>query len=79
MYVKFGRIDKSWELFDKIHVANMVSWIAMIRWYAFHAYNKNVLKVFVPMKHLVTNLDDITFVCILLACTHAGLMDKGCK
>ena len=30
MYVKYGRIHKAQELFDKMHDANIVSWYVMI-------------------------------------------------
>lgn len=51
----------------------------MIREYAFHSYTKDPLKLFGSMKNLVTNPNNITFVSILLACNHAGLVDEGCK
>lgn len=31
------------------------------------------------MKHLGTIPNSITFVCILLTCNHAGIIDEGCK
>ena len=62
-----------------MHDADTVSWNAMIGGYAIHGYSKDALKLFDLMKHLGTNPDSITFVCVLLACSHAGLVDEGCK
>ena len=31
------------------------------------------------MKHLGTKPNSITFVCVLLGCSHASLVDEGCK
>jgi len=31
------------------------------------------------MKHLGTTPNNISFVCVLLACSYASLMDDGCK
>lgn len=66
-------------MFDKMHDAYTLSWAVMIERYAIHGYNKDDLKLFDLVKHLRTNLDKITFVCVLLACNHAGPMDEGYK
>ncbi|KAH9310480.1 hypothetical protein KI387_025515, partial [Taxus chinensis] len=79
MYAKCGRIHKARELFDKIHNPNVISWTAMIAGYAMHGFSKDALEVFELMKHSGTNPNHISFVCILFACSHAGLVDDGCK
>lgn len=51
----------------------------MVGGYAIHGYNKDALKLFDPMKYLETKPNNITFVCVLLAWSHAALVDEGCK
>lgn len=36
-------------------------------------------KLFALMKHLGTNPNNITFVCVLFVCNHGTLMDESCK
>ncbi|XP_057813621.2 pentatricopeptide repeat-containing protein At2g13600 isoform X2 [Cryptomeria japonica] len=79
MYAKCGNIHKARELFDRMPQRDVISWNAMIAGYAQNGFCKDALKLFELMKHSGTNPDHVTFVCVLLACTHAGLVDEGCK
>ncbi|XP_057813126.2 pentatricopeptide repeat-containing protein At3g24000, mitochondrial [Cryptomeria japonica] len=79
MYAKCGNILKARELFDKIHQPDVASWTAIIAGYAMHGYSKDALKVFEQMKHSRANLDHVSFLCVLYACSHAGLVDEGCQ
>lgn len=51
IYVKYGRIHKEYELFNKIHDANIVVWIPMIKGYIIHGYNKDSFKLLDLMKY----------------------------
>ncbi|XP_057847917.1 pentatricopeptide repeat-containing protein At2g13600-like isoform X2 [Cryptomeria japonica] len=79
MYAKSGCILQARKLFDKIQNANLVSWTAMISGYAMHGYKMDALKLFEQMRHSGIIPDSVSFVCILFACSHAGLVDEGCK
>ncbi|XP_057822141.2 pentatricopeptide repeat-containing protein At4g14050, mitochondrial [Cryptomeria japonica] len=79
MYAKCGSIHKARELFDKMPQRDVVSWTTMIAGYAQNGYCKDALKLFEQMKHSGTHPNYVTFTCILLACSHAGLVDEGCK
>ncbi|XP_059065244.1 pentatricopeptide repeat-containing protein At1g08070, chloroplastic [Cryptomeria japonica] len=79
MYAKCGSIQKARKLFDKIHHSHVASWNAMIAGYAMHGYSMDALKLFQIMKHSAVNPDDVSFICVLFACSHAGLVDVGCK
>ncbi|KAH9317982.1 hypothetical protein KI387_019751, partial [Taxus chinensis] len=79
MYAKCGRIKKARRLFDKMHDRNVVSWTTMIAGYALHGYGWDALKLFELMKHSGTNPNHVSFVCVLYACSHAGLVEEGCK
>ncbi|XP_057871105.2 pentatricopeptide repeat-containing protein At2g35030, mitochondrial [Cryptomeria japonica] len=77
MYAKCGSIQKAWELFDKMHQRNVISWTAMIGGYAMHGRTRESLKLFEEMKQSGINPDHITFVSVLSACSHAGLVEEG--
>ncbi|XP_057845433.2 pentatricopeptide repeat-containing protein At4g02750-like isoform X2 [Cryptomeria japonica] len=79
MYAKCGSLQKARKLFDKMHQPNVISWTAMIAGYAMHGYGKDALKLFELMKYSRTKPNHISFVCALYACSHAGLVDEGCK
>jgi len=51
----------------------------MIGGYVIHVYNKDSLKIFDLMKYLGINLNNITFLYILLALIYAFLVDEGYK
>ncbi|XP_057848354.2 pentatricopeptide repeat-containing protein At4g02750-like [Cryptomeria japonica] len=79
MYAKCGNIRKARGLFDKTHQPNVVSWTVMVAGYAMHGYSTHALKLFELMKQSGTNPDHISFISVLFACSHAGLVDEGCK
>ncbi|XP_057841168.2 pentatricopeptide repeat-containing protein At4g02750 isoform X3 [Cryptomeria japonica] len=79
MYAKCGSIKKAHDLFDKMHHPNVVSWTAMIAGYAMHGYGKDALKVFEAMKDSQIQPNHVSFICVLFACSHTGLVDEGGK
>ncbi|XP_057871438.2 pentatricopeptide repeat-containing protein DOT4, chloroplastic isoform X2 [Cryptomeria japonica] len=79
MYAKCGSITKARKAFDIMQHQNVVSWNVMIAGYAMHGYSKDALELFELMKHSGTNPNDISFICILFACSHAGRVADGCK
>ncbi|XP_057855784.1 pentatricopeptide repeat-containing protein At3g29230 [Cryptomeria japonica] len=79
MYAKCGSIKHAWQLFDKMTMRNVVSWTAMIVGYAMHGFGKEALQIFQEMQHSGTKPNKITFVGVLCACCHAGLVDDGWK
>ncbi|XP_057833238.2 pentatricopeptide repeat-containing protein At3g24000, mitochondrial [Cryptomeria japonica] len=79
MYAKCGSIQKSHKLFEKMHNPDVASWNAMIAGYAMHGCSSDALGLFELMEHSGTNPDRGSFICVLHACNHAGLMPDGCK
>jgi pentatricopeptide repeat protein len=77
MYGKCGNIKKAHHLFGKMHQQNVVSWTTIIAVYAMHGCGKEAIKLFEQMKLSGMNPNHITFVNILSACSHAGLVDEG--
>ncbi|XP_057863564.2 pentatricopeptide repeat-containing protein At4g21065 [Cryptomeria japonica] len=79
MYAKCGKIQKARQLFEKMYDRNVISWTTMIAGYALHGYGKDSLELFELMKHSGIDPNHVSFVCVLYACNHAGLVDEGCK
>ncbi|KAL6960238.1 Pentatricopeptide repeat-containing protein [Sarracenia purpurea var. burkii] len=77
MYAKRGNIESANEVFKRQHERDLVSWNSMISGYAQHGYGKKALKVFEEMQMKNLEMDDITFIGVITACTHAGLVDEG--
>eukprot|EP01018_Ginkgo_biloba_P010114 Gb_03354 [translate_table: standard] len=79
MYAKCGCIEIARQLFDKMSDRNVVSWSAMIAGYGIHGHGQDALALFSQMQQTGTKPNDITFVSVLSACSHAGLVEEGCK
>eukprot|EP01018_Ginkgo_biloba_P036698 Gb_40436 [translate_table: standard] len=78
MYAKCGIIEDSHGVFHKMPEQDIVSWNAMVGGYAQHGYAKEAIHIFEAMLKAGINPDHITFIGILCACSHAGLVDEGC-
>eukprot|EP01018_Ginkgo_biloba_P016364 Gb_15262 [translate_table: standard] len=77
MYAKCGRLHSARQAFDKMSEQNVVSWNAMIAGYAQHGHGNEALQLFEQMQIVGMKADDITFVSVLSACSHAGLVNEG--
>lgn len=79
MYAKCGRIDYASRFFELMPVRNVYSWNSMISGYARHGHGDKALKLFTRMKQNDQLPDHVTFVGVLSACSHVGLVDEGFK
>eukprot|EP01018_Ginkgo_biloba_P026157 Gb_09455 [translate_table: standard] len=77
MYAKCGGIDDARAVFEKMLSRNVISWTAMIVGYAMHGFGKEALHTFRKMQLSSTKPDHVTFVGVLFACCHAGLVNDG--
>ncbi|CAI0385550.1 unnamed protein product [Linum tenue] len=76
MYAKCGRINVAVRVFEYLPRRNVVTWNAMLGGLAMHGKGKAVLHMFSKMFE-EANPDDLTFIAVLSACSHAGLVDQG--
>ncbi|KAI6667974.1 hypothetical protein NL676_003747 [Syzygium grande] len=74
-----GSLDNALEVFEDMPQKNEVSWNAMISALAFHGRAKESLALFDRMLKEVEHVcpNDITFVGVLSACVHGGLVTEG--
>lgn len=77
MYAKCGNIKAAEQVFDGMGYKTLASWNAMISGLAMHGKADKALSLFSRMIGEGLQPDDITFVGVLSACNHAGLLDIG--
>ncbi|XP_059629388.1 pentatricopeptide repeat-containing protein At1g62260, mitochondrial [Cornus florida] len=78
MYGRCGAISEARAIFDDMKLQeNVISWNAMIGGYASHGFAAEALELFELMKRLKVQPTYITFISVLNACAHAGLVEQG--
>lgn len=76
-YAKCGNVDSSIEVFNEMPARNVFSWTELIQGLASYGQGKLALDYYQLMteKNVVPNY--VTFIAVLSACSHLGLLDKG--
>ncbi|KAJ7514124.1 hypothetical protein O6H91_23G029000 [Diphasiastrum complanatum] len=77
MYAKCGCTEDARELFDNMSERDVVSWTGMIAGYAQNGLGKEALALFVQMQREGTKPNEVTYISVLSACAHSGLVDQG--
>nr|GME17950.1 pentatricopeptide repeat-containing protein At2g45350, chloroplastic [Ipomoea batatas] len=77
MYAKCGSIDNALGVFEDIKEKTVDHWNAMIGGLAVHGWGELAFDLFMEMERLSIEPDDITFIVVLNACGHAGLIKEG--
>ncbi|ESQ54128.1 hypothetical protein EUTSA_v10024455mg [Eutrema salsugineum] len=77
MYAKCGSIAEARRLFDLMPKKNEVTWNTMISGYGLHGQGHEALNIFSEMLNSGIAPTPVTFLCVLYACSHAGLVKEG--
>lgn len=77
MYAKCGFIEKSLDIFGEVKEKDRVTWTSMICGLALNGQTQKALDLFHEMKARGFKPDDITFIGVLSACCHGGLVEEG--
>jgi len=77
MYSKCGSLKDAQNVFDKIPYKNVASWNAMIGCYGKCGMVDSSLELFKRMQEEGLQPNEVSFTCILSACSHSGLVQKG--
>ncbi|KAH9549386.1 hypothetical protein CY35_10G016600 [Sphagnum magellanicum] len=77
MYAKCGSMEDAWRVFNKMPSRDVVTWTTILGGCAMHGHGKEALKYFEQMCEEGVQPNDITFICLLSACSHSGLVDEG--
>ncbi|XP_052209945.1 pentatricopeptide repeat-containing protein At4g21065-like [Diospyros lotus] len=77
MFAKCGDVDKALRLFRDMGERTIVSWTSVIVGMAMHGRGLESVSLFEEMKEAGTAPDDVTFIALLSACSHSGLVEQG--
>lgn len=79
MYSRSGDLDAARDVFDNMKQRNDVSWTSLIMGYGMHGQGDEALIVFDKMRKEGLVPDEVTFLAMLYACSHSGMVDHGLK
>lgn len=79
MYSKSGDVHSARFIFDKLVDKDVVSWTALILAYSNHGHGHHALQFFARVLRSGVKPDEITFVGVSSACSHAGLVNTGLR
>ncbi|KAJ4845091.1 hypothetical protein Tsubulata_039850 [Turnera subulata] len=77
MYTKCGSLKEGHLVFQAIEMKDLISWNSMIMGYGMHGLAGNAIKTFKQMVKSGYKPDAVTFIAVLSACSHAGLVSEG--
>ncbi|KVI11568.1 pentatricopeptide repeat-containing protein At1g77170, mitochondrial [Cynara cardunculus var. scolymus] len=77
MYGKCGRMDLAYRVFSRMRERNISSWTSLIVGYAIHGHVNDALQSFHQMQEASVRPNGVTFVGVLSACVHGGLVHEG--
>ncbi|KAG9154670.1 hypothetical protein Leryth_025280 [Lithospermum erythrorhizon] len=77
MYGKCGAVDYARLVFDRMSFRSVWTWSAMILGLAQHGFAAEALEYFSQMQLFKVTPNYVTFLGVLCACSHAGLVEEG--
>lgn len=77
MYAKCGELETSRGMFKSMKERDVVSWNVMISGYGTHGDAESAIEIFEEMESSDVTPNAVTFLALLLACAHAGLVEEG--
>ncbi|KAL0362363.1 UNVERIFIED_CONTAM: Pentatricopeptide repeat-containing protein [Sesamum calycinum] len=77
MYVKCGSVELARDVFNRTVDKDVVVWTAMIMGYGLHGWGREAINLFNEMKDAEVHPNDVTFLALITACSHCGLVEEG--
>ncbi|KAK8697472.1 hypothetical protein V6N13_113620 [Hibiscus sabdariffa] len=77
MYAKCGSIEQAFGVFRAMECKDVFSYTAMIVGFAMNGEAERALEIFSEMPVVGIKPDGVTFVGVLAACSHAGMVEEG--
>lgn len=77
MYSRCGRLDCADRVFESLDKPDTVAWTALICGYAYHGKATEALRLFNRMQDCGVRPNAVTFIGLLTACSHSGLVAEG--
>ncbi|XXG43340.1 hypothetical protein AAC387_Pa01g3396 [Persea americana] len=79
MYSKSGSIYYAFQVFENIPNKNVGHWTSMIVGFGIHGFAEDSLKLFLQMQCSDVKPNYVTFIGLLIACNHGGLVEEGIR
>ncbi|KAI4300777.1 hypothetical protein L6164_034113 [Bauhinia variegata] len=79
MYSRCGNIETALRVFTDMGDRNVISWTSVITGFAKHGFATKALEMFYEMLQAGVKPNGVTYVAVLSACSHVGLIDEGWK
>ncbi|KAK7314596.1 hypothetical protein VNO77_33123 [Canavalia gladiata] len=77
MYGKCGDVQKAFEIFKEMPEKDTSAWTVMISVFALHGLGWKAFNCFLEMGRAGVEPNHVTFVGLLSACAHSGLVEQG--
>ncbi|PIA37743.1 hypothetical protein AQUCO_03000343v1 [Aquilegia coerulea] len=79
MYAKCGCIDTAWKVFNEMPERDVFAFTSMISGLANHGQSASSVQLFLKMREEGVKPNEVTFICVLSACSRMGLVEEGRK
>ncbi|ONI36475.1 hypothetical protein PRUPE_1G586800 [Prunus persica] len=79
LYSKCGSMDDAKRTFQEMTTRDVVSYNTLIAGFAAHGHGMEAVKLLSKMKGEFVEPDRVTYIVILTACSHAGMLEEGWK
>ncbi|CAN1173029.1 Putative pentatricopeptide repeat-containing protein At5g52630 [Linum perenne] len=76
LYSRCGVVEEAYLVFEEVPIRNLGMWNAMLIACAQHGHTKRVFELFGELEKKIRP-NFITFLCLLYACSHSGLVEEG--
>ncbi|KAK1271532.1 Pentatricopeptide repeat-containing protein [Acorus gramineus] len=76
-YAKCGFIENSIQVFQSMPEKNVLSWTVLIQGLASNSRGRDALDLFSSMRRENVKPNEVTFIGVLTACSHTGLVEEG--
>lgn len=77
LYAKCGSIREAQQVFNEMEEKNVVSWTSLLVGLAVNGFGEEALELFKEFERERWVPTEITFVGVLYACSHCGMVDEG--
>ncbi|XP_057753682.1 pentatricopeptide repeat-containing protein At2g39620 [Arachis stenosperma] len=77
VYAKCGQLSYSEKFFHEMENKDTVTWNAMLSGYGMHGQGDRALSLFSLMQEAGVSVDSVSYLNVLSACRHAGLIEEG--
>lgn len=77
MYARCGKLELGHLVFNQMEKRDVISWNSLISSYGIHGFGKRAIQIFKEMIYQGVSPSHVSFVSVLGACSHAGLVEEG--